>query len=206
MTDLENKAPAEAAPVKTEPSPSKDSGGKKGNKTLIIVIVVVVLLLGGCAAVALLGGSFLKREVEEEVSENITEEILEETVGGDAEVDIEDDSFTWESEEGSGSVGEATEWPDDIPGDIPEFTYASIISYFTLGDETGSGWTLTFEDAESGAVDSYESDLTSDGWEITSTFNTNDVEMISAEKDNYTVTCSCSSEDDTCSVIVSVEE
>ena len=193
-------APAQAAPAAEAPKENKSK-----TPLIIGIVVVIVILIGGCVAVAIVGKSLLGDRVEEAVTEDILEEVMEESIGGDADVDIDDDTFTWESEDGSGSVGEATEWPDDIPSDIPEFTYADIISHFSLGDETGSGWTLTFENADSDAINSYGGDLESDGWVIISTYSDNDVEMITAEKGNDTITCSCSNEDDTCSVIISVE-
>jgi hypothetical protein len=185
-------------------SDTTEGQGKKGNSTLLIVgvVVVVLLIVGGIAAYFVMNA--LKDEVEETVAEELTEGLLESSTGGDVDVEIDEDNetYTWETDEGSATIGSAQEWPDEIPSDIPEFTYGDIISQFALEEDGQGGWNLGFEDVDSGAVSQYQSDFESDGWDIVSTMTSGTVEMFTAEKDAYTVSCSCNTDDDTCAVIV----
>lgn len=197
--------PATPAPVSASPG-TEPSSGKKGNKTIIIVLVVLVVLAVLCGVGALVLGNVFKNTVEDEISEGFTEELLDTATGGQVDIDADDDSYTWETEEGSGTAGTAAEWPEDIPSDIPEFTYATIESNFSLSDETGKGWSMTFTDPDADAVDKYSSELESDGWTIVSTLASGTMKMISAEKDSYTMTVSCDTEDSGCSLMVGEEE
>ena len=199
----ENKS----APPAGEAQQTAPPADKKGNKTLLIVggIVVVLVIVGGIAAYFVMNA--LKDEVEETIAEEVTEGLLESSTGGDVDVEIDEDegSYTWETEDGSATVGTTQEWPDDIPSDIPEFTYGDIVSQFSLSEGEESGWNLGFSDADNDAVDQYQSDLEADGWEISATMTSGTVQMVTAEKGTYTVSCSCDSDDGSCAVIIYVD-
>jgi hypothetical protein len=199
-----NSMPVSPAPASSPPA-GENASGKKGSKTIIIVLVVLVVLAVLCGVGALVLGKVLKDKVGDTISEEIGEELLEGATGGEVEIDADDETYTWEAEDGSGTIGSAAEWPDDIPSSIPEFTYATIESNFSLSDESGQGWSMTFSDSDANAIDRYTNDMESEGWSIVSTLTSGTVVMFTAEKDSYTVTASCDSENDACTVMVGVE-
>lgn len=69
---------------------------------------------------------------------------------------------------GGGSVkaGSTYSWPSEIPSDVPTFSYAEISEIIEDNEEAGKFFTLTLTEVENYALETYKSDLESNGWTI----------------------------------------
>jgi len=209
MVDTTSSAPGAKSEAPVQPT-------KKSNKTCLILVlvglVVIVLLCGGCAAIAFFSRSALGDRIREAVSENVSEDIFEnvmedsisDSTGEDVNVDLDSDegTFTWESEDSSGSIGTGSEWPADMPSDVPEFMYGTIESAVSVNGTDGSGWSVSYTEAESDALAQYRGDLETAGWTISTTATVDGSTYLSAQKDARFVTCTHNVSEGTFQVIV----
>ena len=120
----------------------------------------------------------------EENAERRIERAIENATDEQVDIDIKDGEITIKTEEGemdiTGKEGEMTikmnggeitatddidTWPDEIPDDIPEFTYGDIIMLTTSNLDGGHGWTMVFENVPDDAFDKYKKDLDKKGFE-----------------------------------------
>ena len=119
-----------------------------------LAAVTALLLLAGCGSAV------------ENVAENAVERAIENEVGGDANVDVDEDSVTIESEEGSITAGSGSV-PDDFPSDVRlvdgEVTYSQ-----RLETADGRGWSVQVSvDGDAASVaDQVRSDLTDAGFSV----------------------------------------
>jgi hypothetical protein len=122
--------------------------------TLGVAVLGAALVLGtGCGAVA------------DKATERATEEATEEALGGDAQVDVDDDgNVQIESEDGSASYGTG-ELPDDWPDDIPMPDDTEITAAISSDGTSNISGTSSLSPEE---VDAHFADL---GWESTSESN-----------------------------------
>lgn len=177
---------------------------KKGPIVLIVIIVLIFFFLGICGV----GGYFLYTKVikkaKDTVSDKIGNEILEKAIeggtGADVDIDSENESFSMGNENDGISYSadeEGQSWPDDIPGDFPEFKYGKIISNTKITDEDYTSWTLILDNIDDNATEKYKDDLESNGWTITMTQNVEEVERISASKGESDITLTLNTDDKT---------
>ena len=120
----------------------------------------------------------------EENAERRIERAIEDATDEKVDVDIEDGEITIKTEEGDmdiiGKDGEMTiktkdgeitatddveSWPEEIPDEIPEFTYGDIILLTTSNVDGGHGWTMVFENVPDEAFDKYKKELKEKGFE-----------------------------------------
>lgn len=215
----EQKQPQSSAqPVSqpATPSPSQPASTevpKKKNTTLIILLVLFVVLLlpcCACGALAIFSRATFEDVVLETVDENLNTNFLEEVVekgiengsNEDVDIDLDEGQFTWDSEDGSGSMGTVSEWPDSVPSVVPEFTYGDITYAISYDDASGTGWSMSFENVDADAFDSYTSDLEDAGWTITGTYSAEGTSTLIGENGSWSVSCSCTESDQMCQVIV----
>ncbi len=89
------------------------------------------------------------------------------------DVDTESGGINIESEDGSFRSGAATEVPDEWPGEIPEPSGLAIASASVIGSDTEQAITVSGTVDGDGFVESYADELTSAGFDETSTFTAN---------------------------------
>jgi hypothetical protein len=202
-----NEPPAvtPATPAATSDSSEPAATTKKKSKnTVLIVIGVIVLLLLLCAcgvgAMFFLGFGIFSEEVVERTFEEALEEGLESD--GEVEIDLDEGSMSFESDDGSFEFGSSTEWPDTIPSAVPEFEYGDVNSVVTSSDEESSYWTVGFENIQSDAADKYVDDLEDEGWTLSNSGSYDGVRIEEWASGSLTVLFSYGSEDDTFTVVV----
>ncbi len=121
-------------------------------------------------------------------AEKTSETIIEKSIGGDANVDIDDEKFVIETEEGTfTSDASVRTWPSEIPNEVPEFKYGKVVNVSTQSVDESKNWTVMFEDVPNNALDTYEAALKKDGFKV-STISIGDTKgHITAEKDKLFV-------------------
>lgn len=161
------------------------------SRRVFIVMLALAFALGlsGCGAVADKAG----------------EEIGEEIAGGilGADVEVEGDSVTVETEDGSVTMS-STEGalPDGFPDDFPVYDGAEIDATSTMaGDDSTDFYVNMYsDDAAKDVYEWYKSELVSEGWTIDSDlFMATDGEdsgLLSASKGSDQVSIAVSTEDD----------
>jgi hypothetical protein len=119
--------------------------------------------------------------------EKAMEAAIEKSSGENAEVDIEGEKVTIQGEDYKAEVNAGgSEWPDEIPDDIPEFSYGSIEGTTTTETDDMRGWGINFRDVPSDAVDKYESALKSRGFK-TVKVTMDEGGTVGGEKGNFSV-------------------
>jgi hypothetical protein len=122
-------------------------------------------------------------------SEKASEKMIEKSIGNDAEVDIEDEKVTIQTDEGTfTSDASARTWPSAVPNEIPKFKYGNIINVTSQEAEEMMGWIIMFENVKESDLKSYQADLEAKNFTINSVTSYNQGGLLTAEKDNMVVT------------------
>lgn len=147
----------------------------KKKKFLILGMVLVSpVFLSGC---------FLT----DKLTEKAVEDTIESSTDGQVDVDLDDESVTFESEDGDATwtAGEDTELPDGFPGDVYIYKGADIImagSDEEDDDEIVYNVTYMVNDEMSDVADKYVSEMEKDGWKKTSRTDMAELITLSFEK------------------------
>jgi hypothetical protein len=100
-------------------------------------------------------------------TEKAGEKIIEKSLGKDSKIDIDKDKMTIKTEDGIiTSDSNVKSWPNDIPNDVPEFSYGNIINVTTQQTDKASSWSIIFEKLTDNALDQYKTDLEKNGFKI----------------------------------------
>lgn len=145
-------------------------------------IIVILIVFGGIflLVIACGGGAYLVGRELNESSGSSDEQ--EGSVSGAEDTDSQDDSS---EEDSSLTDGLTAEWPDDMPGEVPEFTWGNIVAS-SKGKNPATDqdvWTVTFDSMDEDASEKYKQDLESNGWSIDSYSDVGDLIMIGASYD-----------------------
>lgn len=161
-----------ANPISDSPTPNNPMS----KKTLYVIIAVVaVLAIGGIVS------SFLLKKGAEKVSEKI----IEDSIGGGADVDLSNGSYSVNVNGGSFQVGDDVEIPESFPEDI--YVISGDVKYALATTET-SGYTVTIETTKTPAEVNtiYNREVAADGWSISGTSNYGGTYSIMGQKgDRY---------------------
>ncbi|MRS11891.1 MAG: hypothetical protein EG823_02315 [Actinobacteria bacterium] len=158
-------------------------------KRALAVVVVLGLLFGlvGC------------KSIEEKIGEKVGEEIAGGIVGGD--VDVDDDSVTIETDDGTVTMqGDATEIPEDFPGEFPLPDEFEVDSATSMKTDVDSSFYVNLFSPESvkDIYEWYKAEFTDGGWEITSDVlmsGDGDSGMLAVKKDTMEGTVSLYTEE-----------
>jgi len=161
------------------PAPEQKSQTGGGSKTTVIVIVVIVVLL-----VLSVGGWLVSRYVFGRIAETATEGIIGGITGSDVDIDKNGNTASVSSDDGSFSMSSNSEWPADMPAEIPRFTAGTVDGSAKSTSDGKSGWSISFTKVAVGGYDSYRQTLLSGGWTESSTV-TSDSKMSTMENDQY---------------------
>lgn len=175
-------------PVPNNPTPTSPMP----KKTLYIIIAVVVVLgLAGAAS------SFLFKKGAEKVSEKI----IEDSIGGDADIDLNDGSYSVNVNGGSFQVGDDVEIPESFPEDI--YVISGDVKYALATTET-SGYTVTVETTKSPAEVNtiYDREIRADDWTISGTSNYSGTYSIMGQKGDRYLSVTASETDGKTTVMI----
>lgn len=128
------------------------------------------------------------RRASEKTGEKLMEKALENATGNKADVDLSSGKAVIETGEGRMEVNSnAKSWPDEIPGDIPEFTYGKVVAVTTSTMDGSKSWNVVFENVEDGFLDKYDAKLKEKGFETVTMKMGDKGGSIQAENNKFTV-------------------
>jgi hypothetical protein len=147
-------------------------------------------LLLGMAVVLILGLVFLvacqSKSAKEEMAGKMVEKAIKERTGKDAKVDIQGQNVRIQTKDGTGEVNVTTDWPQDMPGDVPRFSMGKVKAV-TRSDAGGTkNWNVVIEEAQEGALAKYADDLKAQDWKIMTTTTAGNAASVMATKKNLT--------------------
>jgi len=121
-------------------------------------------------------------------SEKVGEKMIEKSIGDDATVDIDYEKVTIETEEGKFTTdAKATNWPKEIPKDIPEFKNGKVTAVTTQDVNGSNNWVIIFGDLSENALEDYKTNLKGEGFTIIFSTTAGMGGHMAAEKDKYNV-------------------
>ncbi len=135
-----------------------------------------------------ISGSYSCRQSSEKQGEKAMEEMIEQGGNTNADVDIEENKVTIESDQGKveiSNTGEET-WPDDIPDIVPELKTGKITGITRSDAEGVKNWMVRYNEVPLEELDKYNTTLKAKGFK-TMTMKTGKGGMVNGEKDNLLV-------------------
>lgn len=138
------------------------------------------------------------------LTEKTIEKSMEKSLGGNADVDIDNNSLKMETDEGIIQVGENSELPADWPDDI-YVTSGEITSSASHQDGTFNV-SLTTNKSVSEVKTKYENELVSADWNITMTMSIDNSVIMGAEKDDRTLSISIAEDDGKTTVVIGTSQ
>ena len=160
----------------------KESGeGKssaKGSKLPLILIVLAAILVGAY---------LLGRVVTRKAGDFLAGRVLSGVTGGNVKVDESGGKVTFENSEGKVSFEEGGELPEGFPKDFPVYPGAKVVSSFTANTDGKDGMSVAWETGDSVEAVSgfYKSNLVTNGWKVSATFEQGDSTTTSFEKEGW---------------------
>lgn len=121
-------------------------------------------------------------------AEKTSEKIIEKSIGEDAKVDIDDEKVVIETEEGTFTTDASVNvWPNEIPGEVPEFKKGKVMSVTTQEIDGSKNWVVMFEEVSGTALQEYKEQLENLGFKINYTTTAGTGGHLAAEKDKLAV-------------------
>jgi len=139
----------------------------------VVLIAFAILALPGCKG--------------KSSGERMAEKALEKATGGKAQVDVQGENISIKTKEGEVQLGTLSNWPADMPGDVPKFEGAKVFNAAKSESATETSWIVNFRDAEAAAVDSYIEGLKSAGFTSGMSSNTEDTVLFGGKKGDIDV-------------------
>ncbi len=147
---------------------------------------IIFSLLGGVMIFSLSacgGKSLVERNIENQLEKNL---------GGTVDVNLENNGFKVETEQGiTIETGENLTLPTDFPTDV-FISNGELISAMENGMNNGFQVVLKTTDSMQNLEKIYEEKLVEDGWKINQTANLSELLMIEAKKEKRTVSVTIS--------------
>jgi hypothetical protein len=141
-----------------------------------------VYLLALVVAFGLLAAAGCKKTT----GERAVEKMISKATGGKAEVDASGGTLKIKTAEGETQIGALTEWPSDLPGDLPKFD-GRLQSAVKMGGADGAGWFISILEVKEAAVTDYVQKLKAAGWNEAFSTTANDSLMVQLTKENASV-------------------
>jgi len=142
-----------------------------GVPMLALVVAFTLLAAAGC-----------KKSPGEKAVENM----IEKATGGQAEVDASSGTLKIKTAEGETQIGALTEWPSDLPGDLPKFD-GRLQSAIKMSGADGAGWIISITEVDEAAVTEYVQTLKAAGWNEAFSTTANTSLMVQLMKENASV-------------------
>ena len=154
-----------------------------------LVVLMAALMVVGCGKKA---------------AERAVERSIEAGSGGDAKVNITDNSMTIQTDEGTMKIasGGDAKLPDSFPADILVYKGASLQTVMEVPQ--GFNLMLKTPDAADKVLEAYKSSMTSQGWTQEMAMDMGAQKMIAFKKDNRTVNIVLTPEDGATQVTLTV--
>ena len=148
----------------------------KGFARLIILAFATIFISVSC------------HNKSEKAGEKLMENAIENATGKDAKVNIDKEKTVIETDAGKLEVdGNAKSWPNEIPGDIPEFKFGKIDAVTTRNFDNTKAWIVSFSELQDGFLDKYDAQLKDKGFETILMKMGDKGGSITAENEKYNV-------------------
>ena len=190
-----NEQDSEQVPA---PTPATAVAAKPNVTKWLIIAAVVLVAFAGLRSIF--------------SPENIVERAIENQVGGDIDVDYDEDgTVTYEGRDGeqfSVTAGDGAELPDNWPSTVPVMDDAKITYAGSMMGGAGTmGLTAVFttDASKKDVVEYYQAELAQNGWTIAGTMDFGDSAMVTATKgENESVGVSVAEDNGETTVTLSV--
>lgn len=118
----------------------------------------------------------------EKRAERMAERIFEKASAGEADVEVDGESLTIKTEDGTMVANTSDKkWPSEIPDEVPEFKYGNV-EHVTFRDMTdGKMWTMVVEKVPNDVLDKYQKELKKEGFKTSLVSHYNEEGMLTAE-------------------------
>jgi hypothetical protein len=140
----------------------------------------------------------------EKAAEKAMEKAIESNMGGNAEVDIEENSFRIQTEEGEMTMtsGDSVQLPADFPKDIFLYKGADLNTAMELPE----GFNLMFQtqDDPSKVSEAYLTEMEAKGWSKEMTMDMGGQKMMVFKKDERMANVSIASDDEMTQIVLTV--
>lgn len=123
---------------------------------LSILLISASVLIPGCKGK---GGKTT-------AAEDIVAKKVEKETGEEARVGLEPGTLKVQTKEGALSVKETSEWPADIPREVPPFTLGKIRGVARMKGEDEQSWEVILGRLRKGALNDYRELLKGRGWTV----------------------------------------
>ncbi|NTW82256.1 MAG: hypothetical protein HGB36_02675 [Chlorobiaceae bacterium] len=144
---------------------------------------ISLLLFGICGTLS---------SCQKKAGEVIMEKAIEQSTGNKVDIRSGGQNVTIESEGRKIEIQSnlSGTWPDDIPGDVPKFTYGKIKAVTRSDTPEGKSWSVVCENVPGNIIKNYETALKSSGFKTILTTVTSDEGeggTVTGEKDKLNV-------------------
>lgn len=131
---------------------------------------------------------FSCQRASKKTGEKMMEKTIENATGNNADVDLSDEKAVIKTDAGIIEVdSKAQSWPDEIPNDVPEFTYGKVKAVTTSNIDDTKTWNVIYEDVRDGFIDKYDAELKEKGFETVTMKIGDNGGSITAENDKYNI-------------------
>lgn len=178
LEEEEKKETTEEKEAVSEIKSDEDKPVAKGSNLPLILIVLVVILVGAY---------FIGRIITKKAGEFLAGRVLSGVTGGNVEVGKDGEKVSFENSEGKVSFEEGGKLPEGFPTDFPVYPGARVVSSFTANTEGKDGMSVVWDTNDSVEAVSafYKTNLVSNGWKVTATFEQTGSATTSFEKEGW---------------------
>ncbi|HWQ99756.1 MAG TPA: hypothetical protein VN397_02810 [Candidatus Methylomirabilis sp.] len=127
----------------------------------------------------------ISEKIGEKVVENVIEKAIKKDSGKNVDVDLQKGGFSFKDEKTGQvfAVGEGVKIPDSFPSDVPRYPGATPKSVSLVDEQQEAGMVLETSDALEKVASWYKSEAQKSGWKSASTFNSEQTNIMSFEKE-----------------------
>ncbi len=198
---------SQTPPVQNTPQPMPASAPKKGGSNTALKVILITL--GSClvlGVIVFVGAGFLAKKAIETGGGKLAEKIIEQGLGKDVDANIDKDNFEIKGKDGSFSTSKKL--PDNFPSDVPVYPGSQVESSLkaTGNDQVSESVTVSLSTSDSyeKVVNFYKSQLPTNGWNVTATYEAGDSFTTTGEKGNRSLYVTVGGQEGKITIVLSI--
>ena len=157
------------------------------------IIFAAIMVVFGCG-----------EKIEEKAAEEVMEKVIESNMGGNAEIDLKENSLRIQTEEGEMTMtaGDSVKLPTDFPKDVFLYKGADL----NTAMELPQGFNLMFQtkDDPSKVSEAYLTEMEEEGWAKEMSMDMGGSKMMVFKKDERMVNVTITSDEEVTQIALSV--